>query len=153
MPGCGSVAARGGSTDGLLDSGGPHLIVPADVYEPLVDAISADPAFAALGDAGAFWARESVRSDVPPEELDATLPGLRVDLDGGVALDLPATQSYVASWDEQDGTWLYWTTLLDGSDFGWDDFLDLGNLPMTSCVVLHDRAAGQVGFAPAVACE
>ena len=145
------VAADGASAVGALDTGGPNLIVPTVAYEVIAAQLATYPEIAALGDD--WWAREYVTSALSPSDLDAALPALTVDLGAGdVALQLPATESYIAWWDNGDGTYTYWKSLLDGADYGWGENIDLGNLPMFSYVVRVDRGAGRVGFAPAAPC-
>lgn len=134
----------------LLDTGGPNLILPEAAYDSVVAAISEDPDLSVFG--GAWWDRGYVDAEVPPEEIDASLPWVTVELENEVTLRLPPTESYVSWWANGSGTWTYWTSLVNGGEIGWGNYVDLGNLPMTSYVVSTDRAVGRVGFAPAASC-
>ena len=141
---------------GFLDTGGPCLLFPDDAYTGAMLAITADPAFALLGDSGWWNGDTPMTSNLVPTELDARLPRLIIHIAGsqGIELDLPATESYVRSYDNGDGTWEYWVGMYPDSVIGegWEDFVDLASLPMYSYVLHVDRDAQAVGFAPASPC-
>ncbi len=144
------------SLPAFLDSGDSALIVPSAAYAALTTAITADPAFAALGDAAWWTSPEGTTLSTSPAEMNAALPRLVVHLSGDAAsqLILPATESYLLQYELAPGSYLYLTNLYsDGDSDLPSDFLDLGNLPMYSYVVYTDRENSRVGFAPAVPCE
>lgn len=134
---------------GLLDSGGPHLLIPRLAYDVVIDAISSDPAFSKLGDISWWDSSRGTNSSLSPAELDALLPRLLVDLTGDpdLQLSLPASSSYLQWEATVGGTYNYWHNL--SAD---DSLLDLGNLPMYTYVVYTDRVGGRIGFAPAEDC-
>lgn len=140
----------------FLDSGGPNLLFPDDAYMGAMLAITSDPAFGLLGDSGWWNGYNPTTSDLTPVELDARLPRLLIDIAGsqGMQLDLPATESYVRSYENGDGSWDYWAGMYPDSVLGegYQDFVDLASLPMYSYVVYVDQDAQAVGFAPAAAC-
>ena len=69
-------------------------------------------------------------------------------VDAPIELTLNATQSYL-EWGQLDADhWWYAPNV-----YAYDDFVDLGNLPMYAYVVYTDRRREQIGFAPAVPCE
>lgn len=144
------VSTDGTSALGALDTGGPNLIMPSVAYQVIASELATYPELVALGDD--WWERKYVTSTRSPSDLDAALPALTVELGGDVALVLPATESYIAWWDNGNGTYTYWKSFLNGADYGWGATIDLGNLPMFSYVVRVDRTAGLMGFASAVPC-
>lgn len=142
------VAEDGDAVAGLLDSGGPHLLVPPFAYDVIVEAISSDPAFSELGNVLWWEGSTGTSLTLSPTELDAMLPRLVVNLAGdpAVRLSLPASESYLQWEAKPAGKYDYWPNIISY------DFLDLGNLPMFSYVVYTDRAEERIGFAPAVPC-
>lgn len=146
---------------GLLDSGGPSLILPDPAYQQIIDTVSADPAFAPLFGDVTFWepGHGGTSIDATPSELDELLPWLGIELSGGVSLSLPPTESYLLWFDQGGGSYGYRSDIYSDSYLNsvsehshGDQFLDLGNRVMHTYVVYHDREARRVGFAPATAC-
>lgn len=150
------VSDHNESLPALLDSGGPYLLVPDVAYQATVAAISADRSFAMLGGSDWWEGTRTTRSDVSPEEIDAMLPHLLVDVVGSppFQLSLSPSESYVGWSHDPGGSYSYWPMLYSDTLMPeeYANFLGLGNLPMASYVVLHDRVNGRIGFAPAMEC-
>jgi hypothetical protein len=144
------LSSDGKAQAALLDSGGPSLLVPKFAYDRLVDAIAADPSVAALGNRDWFVSGAGRSTSMSPDEIDATFPRfmIHVGVDAPTELTLDATQSYLFGMELEPGTWRYWPNLVT-----YDDFVDLGNIPMNAYVVYTDRILKQIGFAPAARCE
>ncbi len=133
----------------VVDSGGPNIFVPPAAYTAITTAIAESPLFQAqFGDA-TWFANETddgcVKSTSTKAELDAGLPTLSVVVNG-TSVAMAATSSYLMTYEEADGT--YYCPALVSSP----SFLDLGNSLIRSNLVVFDRAAMQMGFAPTAAC-
>ncbi len=141
----------------MLDSGGPHLFLPDEAYHAVISAITADPAFAELGDS-AWWSDGITVLQTNPQAIDASLPRLVFNFadDADLQVSLPATESYLSYVTRRyDGTYEYQPNLFSDSTQPASDanLIDLGNLPMYSYVVYTDRENHRLGFAPAIPCD
>jgi hypothetical protein len=138
----------------ILDTGTAFFLLPSDVYAALAKGVKASAGYQTvfgakdIFDAAGTCYRAGTES---PEALDANLPPITLKLggDGGVALQLPASRSYVMP-AMIDGAMAYCPGIRDG-----------GTLPGTTggkfvvgYPVLHanvtvfDRANQRVGFMP-----
>ncbi len=151
-----SVSDHEESLPALLDSGGPYLLVPDVAYQTIVATISADPSFAMLGGSEWWAGNQDTNTEVSPEEIDAILPHILVDVVGSppFQLSLAPSESYLGWSHDPGGSYSYWPMLYSDTVMPeqYANFLGLGNLPMASYVVLHDRANARIGFAPARDC-
>jgi hypothetical protein len=138
----------------LIDSGGPALVLPTAAHQPLAQAIASSPAFQQLFGSASWFGNLNSTTPAPasPDEIDAMLPPLTVEIDGTppIALQLPASTSYLVWQYDGAGGYAYAPGMV--ADSGMVGFADFGNTLMRSQVVVIDRANRKVGFAPATPC-
>jgi hypothetical protein len=133
---------------GVIDSGGPNLLLPHLAFAALANRIGSSPAFQAkFGDASWFGtAFHCATLSETRAELDAELPKLTVKIGTpAISIDLPATASYLQTFATNNG--LMYCQAMYASNF-----TDLGNTLMRAGIVIHDRAHGRLGFAAAPSC-
>ncbi len=143
-----------------VDSGGAEIAVPAGPFASIAAALEADPNVQSL--LGPSWFSSTVAAytncvllSKTPAELDALLPPLVLRLGNAhpVEVSLTATQSYLMQYVYNSPTSVsYCQSIINGTpDYG-DQFYYLGQSLMLGHVLLYDRAHGQFGIAPGVAC-
>ena len=138
---------------GLVDSGGPNLIVPTAAYTAITTMVGASAAFQAdFGSATWLTAHACKTLAKSRAQLDAELPPLTVTLgQPPVTIDLPATAAYLQSFPVTGGT-AYCPAIYDLGGTGFS-FTDLGNTLIRAGVVIFDREHAQLGFAHAAPCD
>jgi hypothetical protein len=138
-----------------VDTGTSVLALPSVVFQSLVGAIEATPAFASAfgGKTGWLGTTTCLTSTLSRADMDAQLPVLTLELpagDGGTTtLTRPATESYLP------------LTLSNGSTFYCSGIFAnplatgtiLGTSAMLGQMVIFDLAGSRIGFAPQAFCR
>jgi hypothetical protein len=136
---------------GFVDTGSTNLFLPAQVFTAVTAAIAQNADFQQLfGDATWFDTHDCVTVAKTKAELDAALPPLTMVLGPGptIAVDSPATESYLEGFDDGAGGVYYCPGILKAPMMGSVKF-DLGAPIMRGKLTVFDRANKQIGFAPA----
>jgi hypothetical protein len=133
---------------GLVDSGGPAIVVNPNAEQAIASKLAANPNFQTLFGDATFFSTSNAGNCKPlaltRAEVDAQLTPLTLKLgDGSTLLDLPATGSYLEAYDQGGQT--YYCPALFGP-LGWTG-LDLGNSLVRSYVTIFDREHQRMGFA------
>jgi Eukaryotic aspartyl protease len=130
-------------TVAAVDSGAAGLVVPQATFDALTAELDRDSYFHTLaeGSAAAWFANPSC-IEFPPEFL-RFLPPLTIELDGGLTMTVPASESYAVP--------LPPNRICPGLDVR-DNYTSIGDLAMRHGTVIFDRARNRVGFAPATPC-
>jgi hypothetical protein len=141
--------------DSVVDTGTSVLLLGTTAFNALTAAIGADAQFQTLIGSDASWFSQQApcaKLTQTKAEIDAALPPLTMNFGSNpaIAVQAVATESYLI----QYGSGL-WCSSLDSLDQG-DEFplaSILGSPVLRSNVVIFDRAAKRIGFAPHTACK
>jgi hypothetical protein len=137
--------------DGIVDSGGPNLILPTAAYDAISTALAGSPAFTAKFGTSWFTMPQCIELPDTRAQIDAAMPVLSVRVGSpAVAIDLPATSGYLQVYATQTGT-VYCPALFDGGLLGIGT--DLGNTLIRAGIVIFDRENARLGFAHTQACD
>ncbi|HET6343277.1 MAG TPA: pepsin-like aspartic protease, partial [Myxococcota bacterium] len=142
----------------LVDTGTSITLLPARAFDALSEIIEADPVFRRTFGEGFFTGGSCLGAppDMDAAALDAALPRFTVVLPGkgnaDVALDLPATESYLTPTRAPGGGVVYCPALALSTSASRAAATLLGSSLLHSHITIFDRPGMQVGFAPQRAC-
>lgn len=138
---------------GLVDSGGPSLVVPTPAYTAITTMVGASAAFQAdFGSASWLTAHTCTTLAKSRSQIDAELPPLTMTLgEPAVTIELPATAAYLQSFPTTTGT-IYCSAIYGEVGSG-SVRTDLGNTLIRAGVVIFDRGRSRLGFAHAAPCD